>query len=283
MSQIIVGIDFSKTSILALQYALKIGAKTGLDILMVNVVKEGDYEMPFKKDEKVPQTDIEKNFHKLLDRYKDQIKGKLDYTIREGKVYEELTNQAKYTDAWLIITGAHGLSGFEEFWVGNNTYKIMTRAHCPVIAVRIGYPIDRDLKNIILPIDSTLETTQKVEFTTELARKFDSTIHVLSLYSALIPDIQDKVDNSTREALRIIKNAGVKSVQDKAVSDNITDSTIEYAKKNDGDLISMMTEQEFAPGNIFLGPYAEQMVNRSPIPVMSIRAKMLKREEGQIY
>jgi hypothetical protein len=34
-----------------------------------------------------------------------------------------------------------------------------------------------------------------------------------------------------------------------------------------------MTEQETKTSNIFLGPYAHQMVNHSPFPVLSIHAK----------
>jgi hypothetical protein len=35
------------------------------------------------------------------------------------------------------------------------------------------------------------------------------------------------------------------------------------------DLISIMTEQE-TPANILLGPHAQQMVNQSPVPILSI-------------
>ena len=36
-----------------------------------------------------------------------------------------------------------------------------------------------------------------------------------------------------------------------------------------------MTEQEPTAANILLGAYAQQMVNHSPIPVLSIHAKEL--------
>ena len=52
----------------------------------------------------------------------------------------------------------------------------------------------------------------------------------------------------------------------------ITDATIEYALKVDANLISIMTEQEKTTKNLWLGAYAQQMVNHSPIPVMSIHS-----------
>ncbi len=282
MNQIVVGVDFSKTSLVALEYAICIANKTNKDLLLVNVAKKGDFETFVKIDDKSPKKEKENNLDDLVEKYKDKVNGKIEYAIREGKIYEELSNQAKYSDAWLIITGAHGLSGFDELWVGNNTYKIMSHAHCPVIAVRQGCDANKGPQNIILPIDSTLETIQKVKFTAEFAKIFDSTIHLLSLYSSLIPHVEEKVNLNTREAVEEIKKTGVKFIQEKAVSENITDSAIEYAKEKDGDLISIMTEQEFVPGNIFLGPYAEQMVNKSPIPVMSFQTKILKKDDSPI-
>jgi len=56
---------------------------------------------------------------------------------------------------------------------------------------------------------------------------------------------------------------------------NPTDATIEYATKVDANLIVIMTDQTTSFKNLFLGPYAEQMIHRSPIPVMSIKPKDL--------
>ena len=62
--------------------------------------------------------------------------GEFNYKIRKGKVHVEIANQAKYSDAMLVIAGTHGVTGFEEFWIGSNAYRIVTYAPCPVITVR---------------------------------------------------------------------------------------------------------------------------------------------------
>lgn len=46
----------------------------------------------------------------------------------------------------------------------------------------------------------------------------------------------------------------------------------DYVKEVDGDLIAIMTEQETSAANIFLGPYAQQIVNRSEVPVLSVHS-----------
>ena len=55
------------------------------------------------------------------------------------------------------------------------------------------------------------------------------------------------------------------------IGGNITELAIDYAKKVNADLIAIMTEQTQSAKNIILGPYAQQMVNHSPIPVISFR------------
>ena len=50
-------------------------------------------------------------------------------------------------------------------------------------------------------------------------------------------------------------------------------ATIDYARKTEADIIVIMTEQEMTTANLFLGAYAQQMVNHSPIPVLNIHAK----------
>jgi nucleotide-binding universal stress UspA family protein len=57
--------------------------------------------------------------------------------------------------------------------------------------------------------------------------------------------------------------------------ENLASVTMKQAKKRKSDLIVIMTEQEDNFGGIFLGPYAQQIVNHSKIPVMSINYSIL--------
>ena len=54
-------------------------------------------------------------------------------------------------------------------------------------------------------------------------------------------------------------------------ADNITETTLGYADEVGANLISIMTEQETELSNLWLGPFAAQMVNHSAIPVLSVQ------------
>jgi nucleotide-binding universal stress UspA family protein len=52
--------------------------------------------------------------------------------------------------------------------------------------------------------------------------------------------------------------------------ENLATVTMKHAKKRKSDLIVIMTEQEENFSGILMGPYAQQVVNHSKIPVLSI-------------
>ena len=138
MKWIVVAIDFSKCSIHALEYAIETANRIKANILMVWIDSSVSSEYVFPEEECEIRFERKRHFEKLQEKYKDKLtKGKFDYKLRKGKVYVEVAKQAKNVKAELLICGTHGISGFEEFWIGSNAYKIVIHSSCPVITVRV--------------------------------------------------------------------------------------------------------------------------------------------------
>ncbi|MBN2172556.1 MAG: universal stress protein [Bacteroidales bacterium] len=282
MKNIIVAIDFSRCSIHALEYAIFLANKMKANILMVWVDNTTSDESVFPEYVGGSRKEISNNFDELISKYSALLKeGEISYKIRKGKVHHEIANQAKYSDAELVIAGTHGVTGFEEFWIGSNAYRIVTYAPCPVITVRTSFEFKNQIARIVLPIDSSLETRQKLPFTTKIAKYFNSEIHVVSLYSTSIKAVQQKVDIYTSQVKKYLEEENVKFHVESLQAENITNSTINYSREVDADIIAIMTEQETTTANLFLGAYAQQMVNHSPIPVLSIHAKEYIRVQSR--
>ena len=272
---IIVGMDFSEGSLNALNFAVQIANVTDSNIMMVWVDKKKNagtvYSNAFD-----PRMEAKKRFEDLLVEYGPRLKtGKFLYKIRNGKVHKEIVNQAKYHDAFLIIAGTHGTSGFEEFWIGSSAYKIVTYAPCPVITLRYGEEWNGSIKKIVFPLDTSRETRQKINLAAYMAEVFDAEILVLSLYSSKIENLRDLVDGYAEQVETYLLEREIKFEQFSLECENLTESTIEFAKEHDADLITIMTDQETSTANLLLGPYAQQMVNHSPIPVLSLRTKSI--------
>jgi nucleotide-binding universal stress UspA family protein len=275
MKQVLVAIDFSKTSLNALRFGIMLANKSNANLQMVWVDNTTSEEVVFddySADERAEKVDMLKDIQK---ENKKLLKGgKLDYKIRKGKVYIEVAQQAKNIGADIIISGTHGVSGFEEFWIGSNAYRIVTHAPCPVVTIRQGFEV-AEIKSMVLPIDSTQETRQKIPVAANLAMMFGSEIHVLSLYSTPLKSVHKRVDNYALQVKQYLDEHKIKYVMGSRESDNITRSTLDYSESVDAGLIVIMTEQETTTANLFLGTYAQQMINHSTIPVLSVRSKEL--------
>jgi len=272
---IIVGMDFSEGSLNALNFAVQIANVTDSNIMMVWVDKKKNagtvYSNAFD-----PRLEAKKRFEDLIEEFGPRLKnGKFLYKIRNGKVYKEIVNQAKYHDAFLIVAGTHGTSGFEEFWIGSSAYKIVTYAPCPVITLRYGEDWDSKIEKIVFPVDSSRETRQKINLAAYLAEVYGAEIMILSLYSSKAENLIDLVDRYAGQVKDYLEEREIAYSQHSLECENLTDATIEFAKEKDADLIVIMTEQETTTANILLGTYAQQMVNHSPIPVLSIRSKSI--------
>ena len=129
-----------------------------------------------------------------------------------------------------------------------------------------------DLKKIVLPLDSTKITRQKLPLTALLAKYFNSEIHILGLFTTTSDDIRYRVRNYVAQAEEYLDENKIKYQSVFLETDNITEVTLNYASKIGANLIAIMTEQETSTANLILGPYASQMVNHSQVPVLSIHA-----------
>jgi nucleotide-binding universal stress UspA family protein len=276
MKKILVAVDFSECSINALEHGITIANKADAGVEMMFVVKPDSSKDLFTEGAQTLSAMVKDKFEELVEKYQPKMgKNKLSFLIKQGKVYHEIVKEADRKDIFLVIAGTHGSSGFEEFWIGSNANRIVSALRKPVITIRGGVSIKRDLEKVILPLDSTPETRQKVPFTAYMAKIFGAEVHVLRVYTSKVAAMTRKVDSYAEQVVKHLEEENIRYILESVEADNLTDATIEYALKVNANLISIMTEQEITTKNLLLGPYAQQMVNHSPIPVLSMHPKEL--------
>ena len=174
----------------------------------------------------------------------------------------------------LVVAGTHGASVFVEFWIGSNANRIVSLSPCPVLTIRSGIDIQRPLVQIVFPIDNTSETRQKANIHGIPCKETRCTRFIfLSLYTTKVKAVRQNVDSYSEQVAKYFEDEGVQYLITSAEADNIADSIIDYGKSIDANLISIMTQQETNTANLWMGPYAQQTINRSPIPVLCIRPK----------
>lgn len=282
MKRLVVAFDFSTNSEHALEYAMVYAQKlpsASIELVWVDNTG-GSLVDTIDEDLRIER----KNFLKeLVNKYASECP---DVTIKihlgKGKVYQEVSKIAFRLRADIIFAGTHGLSGYEKYWIGSNAFRITTSAPCPVVTIKNDYSIVQNISNILVPLDSSLETKKKLPFTVELAQQFDSKIHLLKVYNSSVGVIRRRIDSFGDEALKCFTNKDVEFELNTAEADNVASAIIDYADNHKIDLITIMTDQETTTGSRFLGPYSQQLIHMAKMPVMSLRATYYNKEDEDL-
>ncbi len=272
MKNIIVPIDFSDESLSGLRLAIHFANRFGSRVQMVYVQKYPT-EMGRIGYEEEKKAALQK-FDAIREEFGPKMHkvDHLEYIVKKGKIYREVVNQAQAFTNSVIIGSTHGASGFEELFIGSNALKIISASDIPVITIRHG-AVAREVKTIVLPIDSSNETRQKLPLTAKIAEAFDAEVHVLGLTVTASEDIESKVAAYCKQVCEYLKDHNIKYKLEQHNAKSITEATISYALDVEADLISIMTEQNDSLADLVLGTAAQQMLNQSPIPVLSVTPK----------
>lgn len=264
--------DFSESANVAIDHAVDIAKRFKADIFLIHVLETGAYQGLFSPSNRTEYNEKEQAQQKLQeDAHKlEQATGlNVSQTVVSGRIYEEIVLAATEAGADLIIMGTHGTSGWAEFFVGSNAFRVVTQAPCPVLSIQKD-ATKTELKNIILPIDNTAESRQKVKQAATMAKKFGSTIHIAALLTDDDAGIRYEFDAKIKQVADYFDRESIAYTQTTLVGANLATMTMNFAESKGGNLIVMMTEQEPNLTGFLMGPFAQQIVNHSRIPVLSV-------------
>ncbi|MDO7135350.1 universal stress protein [Algibacter lectus] len=276
MKKIIVPVDFSEHSEYALKTAAKLAKKHDAEVLALHML-EMSTEALSVSDELLGQKAVffmklaEKKFNDFLD--KDYLEGvKITPIIKHLKVFSEVNDVAKQHDADIIVMGSHGANGFEEMFVGSNTERVVRSSEIPVLVVKSNVAnINFDV--IALACDFSEESIDSYHHTMEMFQDIVSKIYLVHVNlpnekfssTAQLEKMAVNFFTKADKHLRSLEN--VRYVSDYTVDDGI----VNFSNKNNVDLIVMPTHGRKGLARFFKGSVGEEVVNHSPIPVLTLK------------
>ena len=260
--------DFSVESFHGLELAVLFSRKRQINIQMVYVLTTStDYKPSTVKEE---HEYAEEQFEKVMNDYQGKLgnDSKMRYIIKKGKIYREIVNQVNsYKDA-VVSASTHGASGFEELFVGSNALKIMSATDKPVFTIRTS-PVPKTFNRIVLPIKMHVDTRQKVPVAAEIARLFGAEVHVVSISTRHNKRDLMRLESYNKQVVAYLNKHKLKTVSKTLVGESLPALTCNYAEAVDAELVVMMSSS-IDKWNVFLGSYAQQMLNRSKTPLLGI-------------
>ena len=285
MQKILVPTDFSECALNALMVAADIAKRDGkAEIHLVHV-----YERPisgitiqFEIDNiklRAMRDQVAENMQQLAKN--EFLKGckVISHNISDKQVWEVLKVEA-LGDVDLIVMGTHGIKGWQEFFIGSNTQKVVQMATCPVLAIK--KPIKNfSMNNMVFASNFYGEAATVFVKIKKLANLFSAKIHLLRVNTPgnfETSHISRKLMNDFAKRF-YLDNYTVNIYNDNTVEDGI----LNFTKNVDTDVIAIETHGRTGISHLINGSIAEDVVNHLDAPVLSVKIKQAHIEHGVIY
>ncbi len=256
--KILVPTDFTKAGKCAESHALRTAQIVHGEVYLLHIVKERE--------------DVEEA-RKKLDQEVQELKKdhsvEIHPMVRVGTIFEDIGDAATEVEADLIFMGTHGMKGMQ-YLLGSNALRVIKHSSAPFIVVQEKDIDPKGYDDIVVPLDLSQETKQKLDITVNLAKYFDSRIHLITP-TETDEFLKNQLDRNLHFAENFFKENGVeyttKIANEKA--SNFVSPIVRHASEKDADLITIVNLKE----NSLLGAFASSeeqklITNEAQIPVM---------------
>lgn len=274
---IIVPMDFRPQAEEALKQAVTVAKMLDHQIVMIYVHQDkGILTSIFSKEQTdLFDTAVEDKLSKLAEEVSQESGVDVQSIIlHSNSVHTAIVDFSKTNKSELIVMG-RGVKG-DHAIIGANTSRVLRYSEVPVITVTNHPDSSHKLRNILLPLDLSKETRQKVNWGIVLAKLFGGKIKVVSaLWDKNNENIVGQLKLQLKQVESFISKAGVQCttqlVEASPEAKTLVPIIMKYVEQEgDIDLILLMTQQEIGFTEFFMGSYASEVIRKANVPVMSI-------------
>lgn len=268
MKTILVPTDFNLAAEKAMSVAVMLSSKINAGIKLMTMLRFP--KLSFALVESSTQNSTE---------YLDSLRGEANREIQrwkdwypevdiEGIVkedFEQLIPAILSEEADLIVMGSEGANGWKDYLSGTNSQNVIRKADCPVLVLKENTQLEK-LEKILFVTD--FEKTGFIQKTQDLLDLKNTRNYFVFIDSGEYDEDRKELYERAREVQKEyqIQNFDFEIYH----HDNIPGGIIKYAEKLNIDLIVMYTHGRKGMQRFLFGSIAEQVVNSSTTPVLSV-------------
>jgi len=274
MKKILVPIDFSNESEIAIDFAKQVAKKHNYSIKLVHVFEYPMSTAYTTMDVGGPDP-LESSFvSEMMKRNKDLLEDtakklieigiKVEQDIKIGNPFINISSELEDEGLDFVIMGSKGVSGIEEILIGSNTEKVVRHAKCPVIVVKRPIKIET-IKNIVFASNFKEEDDNLINHLKQLQEMFDAKINFVRINTLnnFEPDVFSKKRINNWLSNQKFQNYSIRIYNDIEEEEGI----IHYAEEIGADMLALGTHGRTGLGRLFSGSLAEDVVNHAKRPI----------------
>jgi nucleotide-binding universal stress UspA family protein len=261
-SSILIPIDFSKQSLIAIEQSYNLAKFTKSKIILMHASPNSN-------------VDHQKDLEEMVDKITKESGLKAEFLNIKGDIYELIDKTAEELECALIVIGLDTQVRFRSFMGVTNVGKFIKQAPCPIITIR-SVDSRNNCRNILIHIDLSAESREKVGTAVQFAKYYNATIKIISVFSPSDEKYENELLPYLNQVKKFIKDRGVNCTNKSITSNNVAEAIVNYANNNDCDIIIQMNKKDLSIGEMFVGDLSLKVVETSNIPVLSVNP--MKRE-----
>lgn len=276
--RILMPYDFSKNADKALSHAAFMSSLLKCDLYILHVISKSemlDILLPvFKmKNNQVLVNLVNEKLESVCAKVRKEYGIKAKSLVSTGSITSEIVEMCEENKIDLVVMGTQGSNSKSDLFLGSNAYRLITKSEIPVMTVKEASN-KKGYSHILLPIDLSEHTRQKVDYAVNMAKAFKARITVLGLYDEDEKGHKFKLEAYAKQIEGVCKaqKVGVESFVDK--TKHRVGKTNTFAKKHKVDLIITMTDQKRGGKLLELNSYDHELVHTAKQPVISIHPQL---------
>ena len=298
IKNVLVPIDFSKASLAAINYALKVATRFGAELNLIHVFEPeyplvGMNAIPLYLPD--PEARIRARAHLEITARRHGIPLRAEHIhVKEGRPFEEICRLAGRINIDLVIIPTRGNTGLKHLALGSTAERVVRHSPCPVLVLRSGSKAGRNgklpaasiaFRKILVPIDFSDCSIKGLNYAKALAREIRSKLILLNsvaLQYWLTNDEYTRYDLPllTQHSEKIAREQ-MRELMQRLQSDRLeAASCVEIghagqeicavAERDHVDLIVTSTHGTTGLKHVLLGSTAEYVVRHATCPVLVV-------------
>ena len=277
INSILIPTDFSVLSESAIKVGIAIAKRQNTQVTLLHAVDLLPYLLPTEvllSSSKEVLSRKEEELKELSENIQKDTGVKADVKVLEGTPSDIICKLAYEENISLIVMGTHGVSGLREFFIGSEAFRVLKNATCPVLTIPGDWQ-KTDFEKVLFPVRLKPGTLDTYFYARPIVEKNNSELFLLGLYDQKKDMVEEEISMSINKVKQQLDNDKVVFKSEISQSKDYPAKIIEMAKLYEADLIILTANLDHDFKAYFVGPFVQQVVNHSRLPVLSIKPKFI--------
>lgn len=277
MKKILCPVDFSETSLNALEFAVELAKSHGASITLLYIFTEKEFNQLLDADsiskeyhEKltISEQKLESICHEIETMPEKQGLSKIDWKVKSGDLVSEITGLAREEDFDLIVMGSIGITKLDTKYIGTKALEVLEHSHCTVLCV----PDDaafHQIKTIVYASDYQEEDKLAIQQVVALGTILKAFVQIVH-----ISHHDESIDKAMYEEFKLEMQSFTnydKLSFHRAVYKHVAEGINDYMHTSKADLLVTLSKQRSWFQHLFFTGITKDLYHFADYPFMVIK------------